>query len=103
LDVLADHICNHSREAVLAEIAKLPKGSWRNMMVVDGYEAPVTFEVEVTISDTGIHVDFTGTSSASKYGINVPLAYTTAYTNSHCSRPTLGIVASLSLPSSSLN
>jgi N-methylhydantoinase B/oxoprolinase/acetone carboxylase alpha subunit len=69
LDVLADHICNHSREAVLAEIAKLPKGSWRNMMVVDGYEAPVTFEVEVTISDTGIHVDFTGTSSASKYGI----------------------------------
>lgn len=79
LDVLADHICNRSREAVLAEIAKLPKGTWRNTMVVDGYEAPVTFEVAVTISDEGIHVDFSGTSPASKFGINVPLAYATAY------------------------
>jgi N-methylhydantoinase B len=33
-----------------------------------------------TVSDHGIHVDFTGTSPASKRGINVPLAYTTAYT-----------------------
>jgi len=37
LDRIADHICDRSREAVLAEIAKLPKGVWRNSMVVDGY------------------------------------------------------------------
>jgi N-methylhydantoinase B len=80
LDVLAAYVCDRSREAVLAEIAKLPKGTWRNTMVVDGYEAPVTFEAAVTISDTGIHVDFDGTSPASRYGINVPIAYTTAYT-----------------------
>ncbi|MBR0898926.1 hydantoinase B/oxoprolinase family protein [Bradyrhizobium tropiciagri] len=79
LDTLADHICDRSREAVLAEIAKLPKGTWRNTMVVDGYEAPVTFEAAVTVSDTGIHVDFSGSSSASRFGINVPLAYATAY------------------------
>jgi N-methylhydantoinase B len=66
------------------------------MMVVDGYEAPVTFEVEVTISDTGIHVDFTGTSSASKYGINVPLAYTTAYTVF-----ALGCVVAANIPNNS--
>ena len=80
LDGLGDYICDRSREAVLAEIAKLPKGSWRNSMVVDGYDAPVTLAATLTISDTGIHVDFDGTSAASKFGINVPLSYTTAYT-----------------------
>ena len=73
LDELGDYICDRSREAVLAEIAKLPKGSWRNSMVVDGYDAPVTLAATLTISDDGIHVDFDGTSAASKFGINVPL------------------------------
>ena len=80
LDVLADHICERSREAVMAEIAKLPKGTWHNEMTVDGYDTPVTLKAALTVSDSGIHVDFTGTSPQSRYGINVPLAYTTAYT-----------------------
>jgi len=80
LDQIADHICDRSREAVLAEIAKLPKGVWRNSMVVDGYDEPVTLSATLTISDKGIHVDFAGTSAASKFGINVPAPYTTAYT-----------------------
>ena len=80
LDQLGDHICARSREAALAEIAKLPKGVWLNSMVVDGYDEPVTLSATLTISDTGIHVDFAGTSAASKFGINVPLSYTTAYT-----------------------
>jgi N-methylhydantoinase B len=80
LDRLADHICDRSREAVLAEIAKLPRGVWRNSMVVDGYDEPVTLSATLTISDAGIDVDFSGTSAASKFGINVPASYTTAYT-----------------------
>jgi N-methylhydantoinase B len=80
LDVLADHICRRSREAVLAEIARLPKGSWSNRMTIDGYDEPITLAATTTISEDGIHVDYTGTSPASRRGINVPLAYTTAYT-----------------------
>jgi N-methylhydantoinase B len=80
LDPLAEHICTHSRDAVLAEVARLPKGTWHNTMTVDGYDAPVTLAAALTVSDSGIHVDFTGTSPQSRYGINVPLAYTTAYT-----------------------
>ncbi|MEJ0074181.1 MAG: hydantoinase B/oxoprolinase family protein [Alphaproteobacteria bacterium] len=80
LDPLAEHILARSREAVLAEIAKLPKGTWHNTMTVDGYDQPVTLAAALTISDTGIHVDFTGTSPQSPRGINVPLSYTTAYT-----------------------
>jgi hypothetical protein len=80
LDTLGDYICERSREAVLAEIAKLPKGTWHNEMTVDGYDAPVTLKAALIISDQGIHIDFDGTSPASKFGINVPLSYTTAYT-----------------------
>src|SRR6266540_2856350 len=70
LDALGDFICDRSREAVLAEIAKLPKGVWRNSMVVDGYDAPVTLAATLTISDEGIHVDFDGTSGASQFPNN---------------------------------
>jgi N-methylhydantoinase B len=80
LAALAEHICVRSREAVMAEIAKLPKGTWHNLMTVDGYDEPVTLAAALTVSDQGMHVDFTGTSPQSRYGINVPLAYTTAYT-----------------------
>jgi N-methylhydantoinase B len=80
LDRLAEHICERSREAVLAEVGALPKGTWRNEMTVDGYEEPVTLAATTTIHDGGIHVDYAGTSPVSGRGINVPLAYTTAYT-----------------------
>jgi N-methylhydantoinase B len=80
LDALADLICDSSERAVLAEIAKLPKGTWRNRMTTDGYDKPIDLVAALTISDKGIHVDYTGTSPVSAKGINVPIAYTTAYT-----------------------
>ncbi|HVV60115.1 MAG TPA: hydantoinase B/oxoprolinase family protein [Pseudolabrys sp.] len=80
LDTLADYICSRSYDAVMAEIAKLPKGTWRNTMRIDGYDKPIDLIAAVTVSERGIHVDYEGTSPASRYGINVPHAYTTAYT-----------------------
>jgi len=80
LEPLADYIIERSREAVLAEVAKLPKGTWRYSMTVDGYDHPLTLQAELTVSESGIHVDYTGTSEQVRRGINVPLAYTTAYT-----------------------
>src|SRR5262249_23269012 len=61
LDVLADHICSKSRQAVLAEIASLPKGSWSNSMTTDGFDGPITLSATASISAAGIHVDYTGT------------------------------------------
>lgn len=80
LDDLAAHILDRSREAVLAEVAALPKGTWHNTMVVDGYDEPVTLKAAVTVHEGGIAVDFAGSAPASARGINVPLSYTTAYT-----------------------
>ena len=39
-----------------------------------------TKKVATTISDEGIHVDYTGTDPQARRGINVPFSYTTAYT-----------------------
>jgi len=76
---LGDFVIASSRDSMLEEIRKLPAGTYRNSMRVDGYEEPVDLVAAMTISESGIDIDFTGTSSISIYGINVPLTYTQAY------------------------
>jgi N-methylhydantoinase B len=80
LDRLGDTILEASREATLARIRALPKGTYRNSMTIDGYEKPLVLNAALTVSDDGINVDFAGTSSASSYGINVVYNYCLAYT-----------------------
>ena len=80
LDDLSAYICERSEATVREEIAALPKGSWSNTMVTDGYDSPIELTATVTVSDEGIHVDYTGTSPVAARGINVPISYTTAYT-----------------------
>ncbi|HZS81337.1 MAG TPA: hydantoinase B/oxoprolinase family protein [Stellaceae bacterium] len=80
LETLGNHIIEASREATLAEIRKLPRGTYRNSVRMDGYDKPLVLKAAMTIHENGIHTDYTGTSPASPYGINVVLNYTTAYT-----------------------
>jgi N-methylhydantoinase B len=79
LDGLGDYVIENSRQAMLEEIGRLPKGTYRNRMRIDGYDEPVDLVATMTIGEDGIDVDFTGTSPTSSYGINVPLTYTQAY------------------------
>jgi N-methylhydantoinase B len=79
LDRLGDHILERSHAAMLEAVRKLPGGVYRNSMRVDGYDKPIDLVAAMTISDKGIHVDFTGTSAPSAFGINVPVCYTEAY------------------------
>tara|TARA_R110001599_G_scaffold232506_1_gene431704 strand:- start:430 stop:2097 length:1668 start_codon:yes stop_codon:yes gene_type:complete len=79
LQMLGAYILDNSRRATLEKIAALPRGSHNNRMQVDGYEAPVTMAVTVTIEEDRVIADFDGTSGPSGYGINVPLTYTKAY------------------------
>ena len=78
LDV-SDLIIRQSRDAMLAEVNKLPQGSWKYSMRVDGYDEAVDLACKVSIAADGVAVDFAGTSAASSHGINVPLTYTQAY------------------------
>ena len=80
LDELATHIFDKSRTATEAAIAALPPGTFHASIGSDGYEAPVTLQAAMTIGSDRITVDFSGTSGLSGRGINVPAAYTRAYT-----------------------
>jgi N-methylhydantoinase B len=80
LDRLGSHIIETSREATLDAIRKLKPGKYKNAVHMDGYDRPITLAGEMTIGHDGIHVDYTGTSPASAFGINVVMNYTLAYT-----------------------
>ena len=79
LDDISRYVIETSREGMLAEIRGLPHGTYRNSMRIDGYERELDLVAAVTIDDTGLAVDFDGTSAVSTYGINVPITYTEAY------------------------
>jgi N-methylhydantoinase B len=80
LDRLGEHIIETSRAATLEAIGKLRPGKYQNSVTMDGYDRPLTLAGEMTIAPEGIHVDYTGTSPASAFGINVVMNYTLAYT-----------------------
>src|SRR5437667_4034372 len=80
LDRLGDEIIETSRQATLEAIGKLRPGKYKNSVTMDGYDRPLTLAAEMTIAPEGIHVDYTGTSPASAFGINVVMNYTLAYT-----------------------
>ncbi|MGA2129499.1 MAG: hydantoinase B/oxoprolinase family protein [Xanthobacteraceae bacterium] len=80
VETLGDTIVETSRAAMLEAIRALKPGTYRNSLVMDGYDRPLRLDAAMTVSDGGIHVDFAGTSPASTHGINVVLNYTLAYT-----------------------
>ncbi len=79
LDPLATFIFDSSHRATLAEIARIPRGTFSAEIYSDGYEEPVRLAAEMTILEDAIEVDFAGTSGLSSRGINVPAAYCRAY------------------------
>lgn len=80
LDELADYIIDTSYRGTLQAIADLPKGTWHNVMTIDGYDTPIDLHAALTIAGDHLLVDFDGTAPCVGKGINVPLNYATAYT-----------------------
>lgn len=79
LEAPAEHIIGRSRAAMLASIRRLPAGPRDYAMRIDGYERPLDLVARMTAGESGLDVDFAGTSPASDFGINVVLKYTQAY------------------------
>ena len=77
---LSDFIYDKSLSAGENEIKKIPNGVYENSMMIDGFEKDIKLEAKLTVFDKSISVEYTGTSDKSKFGINVPLSYTKAYT-----------------------
>jgi N-methylhydantoinase B len=76
---LAQEIISRSEQAVRAAIRTFPPGRFRHVAMNDGFEQPLRIAVELRREDDEFMVDFASTDAAIDRGINVPLAYTTAY------------------------
>lgn len=81
LEDVGGYIVEQSARAMRDALSHWPQGTWRNTMMVDGYDAPIELTAALTIDGASITVDFTGTSGTVSRGINVPKAYTDAYTS----------------------
>jgi N-methylhydantoinase B len=80
IEDLADYVIGASRAAMVERIRRLPTGTYQASLRMDGYERPVDIVAALTVAPDGITVDYDGTSEASRYGINVVMNYTQAYT-----------------------
>ncbi|MEM7206363.1 MAG: hydantoinase B/oxoprolinase family protein [Pseudomonadota bacterium] len=80
IESIADYIVNTSRESTKEKISALPAGEYKNSMRVDGYDEPIDLVATLRIENGAITIDFAGTSALSRYGINCPLNYASAYT-----------------------
>ncbi|MBV9174469.1 MAG: hydantoinase B/oxoprolinase family protein, partial [Chloroflexi bacterium] len=81
IDPLASAIIERSEAATRAAIERLPDGTYENEMWSDGFEDPVLLKAKVTIDGSNLTVDHAGSSPQSRYGINVVMNYTHAYTS----------------------
>jgi len=79
LDGLSDFIMAASERATREAIARVPAGTYRNTMTVDGFEAPIDIVVTLQVEGERLVADFDGTSGMSAFGVNVPEVYTRAY------------------------
>lgn len=79
LDGIAAFILDNSRRATLERIAALPRTQASGEMTIDGFSAPITLKVTLTIEEDRILSDFAGTSGLDRKGINCPLVYAKAY------------------------
>ncbi|ANQ24673.1 5-oxoprolinase [Vibrio natriegens] len=79
LEKLGDFILTRTHTAMVERFANLPKGSWGNEMLTDGFDEEIKLAASVTISEDNVHVDFAGSAPMSRWGINVPLIYSNAY------------------------
>lgn len=79
LESLAGFIFERSYDATVECLAQLPRGSYENLMRVDGYDSPIDIAVRLEVEGDHIVADFAGTSGPSPKGINCPLIYSAAY------------------------
>ncbi len=83
IEALADEIIDRSRTATQAGIRELPAGTYRAAAVLDladGSRIDIVCALTVDADAGEITVDYTGSSEASPWGINVVKNYTHAYT-----------------------
>ncbi|MGE4240509.1 hydantoinase B/oxoprolinase family protein [Ramlibacter sp.] len=78
---LAREILQRSEDAMREAISRLPAGTYRHVVELDGFSEPTTLKCSVTVGAEGLDIDFTGSSAQQPFGINSVMQYTQAYAN----------------------
>jgi N-methylhydantoinase B len=79
LEAVADYIFQSSSTALTEIISRLPKGTYRYRAEFDGFDEPIMVLAALQVSKDHIHVDYTGSSPGSVFGINLVENFTLAY------------------------
>ncbi len=79
VEALSDEIITRSELSMRKAVAAFPDGHFRHVAINDGMDKPLRLSVDIFREKDELVIDFDGTDPAIDRGINVPLAYTTAY------------------------
>ena len=79
LEPLSRAITSQTEMSMREQIGAIPDGVYKNSILTEGYDDPLTLACSVTVSGTGVDIDFSGTGPSVPRGINVPLCYTRAF------------------------
>jgi N-methylhydantoinase B len=80
LEPLADEIVGRTERAMRESIARLKPGLYEYAITSDGFDEPITIRCRCEVQGDDLRIDYTGSSPASRRGINVVMNYTLAYT-----------------------
>jgi len=80
IEDISSYIIDTSRKNTLDRIRELADGQYHYSMRVDGYDEPLDLVAKLTIDGEFLEIDFDGSSGLSRWGINCPLNYASAYT-----------------------
>ncbi len=77
---LAEDIHSASERAIRKAITAIPDGDYDYHLQADGFDDLLTIRIKVSVTGSDILVDYSGSSSQVRRGINSVLGYTRAYT-----------------------
>ena len=79
IEQVSAQILDRTEAAVRDAIRALPDGSYRNTIMIDGFDDPLTIACAIIVDGDDLRVDYAGSSPQVDRGINVVLNYTHAY------------------------
>lgn len=79
LDALAGELLDRSDRSMRQAISALPDGTYRDEVILDGFDHPLTIKCALTIAGDRIEVDYAGTSPQIDRPINSVMNFTWAY------------------------
>ncbi|MCY4541873.1 MAG: hydantoinase B/oxoprolinase family protein [Rhodobacteraceae bacterium] len=80
IEEIGRYIMSQSRKSIETAIAAIPDGVYEHVSELDGFDEPIRIQCKLTVSGSSMEIDYSGSSDASPFGINVVSNFCLAYT-----------------------